>query len=359
MIDNKTPHTNKSISDGTSDNTFLSTSGDASVNTSAVTTGDNRVSQCAELIDQMKQQISQVLIGQDQVLQQSLVCLFASGHLLLEGVPGIGKTLLVKALAKTFGGKFSRIQFTPDLMPSDVTGHAIYDPKSEQFKMRKGPAFTHLLLADEINRAPAKTQSSLLEVMQEQQITIEGNAYKTETPFMVMATQNPLEQEGTYPLPEAELDRFLMKVQVGYPTTDDEVTLVKNVTTGQLNSYRLLSEIKPIADPASIEQCQMAAANIEVDDSLFNYAVRIVAATRDWSGIRVGASPRASIALIRCARALALIRQQNFITPDEIKSVAMPVLRHRLQLSAELEIEGVAVDDVIDDILSQVDAPRQ
>ena len=214
MIDNETPQADQSMSDGTLDRNSDKTSDGSSDSTSDNTTDNNSVFQCAELISQMKQQISQVLIGQDQVLQQSLVCLFASGHLLLEGVPGIGKTLLVKALAKTFGGKFSRIQFTPDLMPSDVTGHAIYDPKSEQFKMRKGPAFTHLLLADEINRAPAKTQSSLLEVMQEQQITIEGNAYKTETPFMVMATQNPLEQEGTYPLPEAELDRFLMKVQV-------------------------------------------------------------------------------------------------------------------------------------------------
>ncbi len=319
----------------------------------------NSVEGIGSIIDNMQQQINQVLIGQQEVLEQSLVCLFAAGHLLLEGVPGIGKTLLVRSMAQCFQGDFSRIQFTPDLMPSDVTGHAIYDPKSEKFRIRKGPAFTNLLLADEINRAPAKTQASLLEVMQEQQITIEGNSYKNEPPFMVMATQNPLEQEGTYPLPEAELDRFLMKVYMRYPEQKDEVTLVKNVTTGQVSGSSLLEKIEKVATPDDIIQCQKVAADIQVDDSLFDYAVRLVAATRDWAGVRMGASPRASIALIRCARALALIRHQNFVTPDEIKSVAMPVLRHRIQLSAEMEIEGIHVDEVIDDILNSVEAPRQ
>ncbi len=317
------------------------------------------LAECSQLMDDMQNQINQVLIGQQEVLQQSLVCLLAAGHLLLEGVPGVGKTLLVRSLSKCFSGHFSRIQFTPDLMPSDVTGHAIYDPKSEKFRIRKGPAFTNLLLADEINRAPAKTQASLLEVMQEQQITIEGNAYQTDVPFMVLATQNPLEQEGTYPLPEAELDRFLMKVYMKYPTPADEVYLVKNVTTGKVSNSSLLDKLTAVAKPEDILRCQQVAADIDVDDSLFEYAVRLTAATRDWSGIRMGASPRASIAMIRCARALALLRHQNFVTPDEIKSVAMPVLRHRIQLSAEMEIEGIHVDEVIDDILNNVEAPRQ
>ncbi len=313
----------------------------------------------SDILSNIRQQVNSVLIGQDNIVEQALICLVASGHLLLEGVPGIGKTLLVRSIATCFGGKFSRIQFTPDLMPSDVTGHAMYNMKEEKFHIRKGPAFTHLLLADEINRAPAKTQSSLLEVMQEQQITIEGKAYAVDKPFMVMATQNPLEQEGTYPLPEAELDRFLMKVYVNYPQQEDEVILVKNVTTNKIDNAALLEDLSPIAQPNDIIRCQKYAASIDADDSLFEYAVRIVAATRDWSGIRVGASPRASIALIRCARALALIQKQNFITPDDIKKIASAVLRHRIQLSAEIEIEGIAVDDVIQDILDNVEAPRQ
>ena len=312
-----------------------------------------------QLIQSLQKNINKTLIGQSEIVEMALTCLLAGGHLLIEGVPGLGKTLLVRSIAKSFSGEFSRIQFTPDLMPSDVTGHAMFDPKSEKFRIRKGPAFTNLLLADEINRAPAKTQSALLEVMQEKKITIEGKSQPVSSPFMVLATQNPLEQEGTYPLPEAELDRFLMNVLIDYPALDDEIRLVKTITTGEIDDSILMRELSPVTNPDNILALQNLASKITVDDALFNYAVRIVAATREWSGVQMGASPRASIAIIRAARALALVRGNSFVTPDEIKSVAVPVMRHRVVLSAELEIEGIGVTQVIADILAQVAAPRQ
>lgn len=312
-----------------------------------------------ELINQLQSNINKTLIGQTDIVEMALTCLIAGGHLLIEGVPGLGKTLLVRSIAKSFAGEFSRIQFTPDLMPSDVTGHAMFDPKSEKFRIRKGPAFTNLLLADEINRAPAKTQSALLEVMQEKKITIEGKSQPVSSPFMVLATQNPLEQEGTYPLPEAELDRFLMNVLIDYPAIEDEIALVKTITTNEIDDSILMRELSPVTNPDNVMSLQNLASSITVDDALFDYAVRIVAATREWSGVQMGASPRASIAIIRAARALALVRGSEFVTPDEIKTVALPVLRHRIVLSAELEIEGIGVAQVISDVLAQVAAPRQ
>jgi len=315
-------------------------------------------SDAGELLKRLSDNINRVLIGQQSVVEAALTCLLAGGHVLLEGVPGLGKTLLVRAIAKSFSGDFARIQFTPDLMPADVTGHTFYDAKSEKFRIRKGPAFTHLLLADEINRAPAKTQSALLEVMQERHITIEGKSQPVARPFMVLATQNPLEQEGTYPLPEAELDRFLMKVVIDYPKPEDEVRLLKQVTQGYLDDAILLQKIDAVCDAESIVKLQAMATKVLVDDALFEYAVQIVNNSRNWAGVSMGASPRASIALIRCARALALLRGHSFVTPDEIKQVALPVLRHRLVLSAELEIEGISVEQIVDDILTQTPAPR-
>ncbi|MCW8999894.1 MAG: AAA family ATPase, partial [Kangiellaceae bacterium] len=311
------------------------------------TSAEMSFEQGVSLVNQLQQNINQTLVGQADIVEMALTCLIASGHLLVEGVPGLGKTLLVRSIAKSFDGEFSRIQFTPDLMPSDVTGHAMFDPKSEKFRLRKGPAFTNLLLADEINRAPAKTQSALLEVMQEKKITIEGKSHPVSSPFMVLATQNPLEQEGTYPLPEAELDRFLMNVHIDYPSKADEVKLVKMITVGEVDDSALMRGLDAITSPRSIIGLQNLAANITVDDALFEYAVNIVNASREWSGVQMGASPRASIALIRAARALALVRGSEFITPDEIKCVALPVLRHRVVLSAELEIEGIGVSQVI------------
>jgi len=315
--------------------------------------------QAHQIIQRLSKNINSTLIGQTSIVEMTLTCLFAGGHLLIEGVPGLGKTLLVRAIAKSFDGEFSRIQFTPDLMPSDVTGHAMFDQKSEKFRIRKGPAFTNLLLADEINRAPAKTQSALLEVMQEKHITIEGKSLPVSTPFMVLATQNPLEQEGTYPLPEAELDRFLMNILIDYPSIDNEILLVKAITTDTVDDSVIMKDLQAVTSAEIIMQLQSLAASVRVDESIFDYAVRLVVATREWSGVQMGASPRASIAIVRAAKALALVRGSDFVSPDEIKSVALAVLRHRIVLSAELEIEGISVEQVISDLLNQVAAPRQ
>ncbi len=313
---------------------------------------------CHRKIQAIRGQITKAVIGQDNVVDLALVSLLAAGHLLIEGVPGLGKTLLVKSIAKAISGDFSRIQFTPDLMPSDVTGHAFFDQKDSSFKVRKGPAFTNLLLADEINRAPAKTQASLLEVMQEQQITIEGTAHTIDKPFMVLATQNPLEQEGTYALPEAELDRFLLNATIEYPDAASEHAIAKMITEGHVGDSFATEQIEAIATVKDVLTMQKVATTVEVDDSLYAYAVRLVQASRQWPGIRNGAGPRATIALIRCAKALVLLRGGQFVTPDDIKQIATPVLRHRMSLSAELEIEGVKVTSVIQDILEQVEAPR-
>lgn len=311
-----------------------------------------------EIVDQINLQIGKVVVGQQFVIEQVLASLLASGHVLIEGVPGLGKTLLVKALANSFAGQFSRIQFTPDLMPSDVTGHALYDMKSEQFRIRKGPAFTNLLLADEINRAPAKTQAALLEVMQEKQITIEGKSFPAQAPFMVLATQNPIEQEGTYPLPEAELDRFMLKILINYPSLAEEVALVQQVTTGQVQDLLNVNNVEKVVSAAQLVQLQAITANLAVDDAVFQYATTIARATREWHYFAHGAGPRASIAMIRAARAQALINGHEYVTPDDVKRIALPVLRHRVALTAEMEIEGMKVDQALEQLLTEIEAPR-
>ena len=327
-------------------------------NTESQSISDEQFDKANMLVSTIREQINQVLVGQADIVDQVLVALFASGHVLIEGVPGLGKTLLVKALSKCFSGEFSRIQFTPDLMPSDVTGHAMYDMKTEQFKIRKGPAFTNLLLADEIKRAPANTQAALLEVMQEKQITIEGKAFIAHAPFMVLATQNPIEQEGTYPLPEAELDRFMLKVLIDYPQADEEILLVKQVTTGQVQDNLNVEAIDPVIKAHQVVELQALTAALDVDDSVFEYAVNITRATREWRTFSFGAGPRASIALIRAARAHALLKGNHFVTPDDVKSMAIPVLRHRVSLTAEMEIEGMQVDQALLQLLDEVEAPR-
>ncbi len=316
-------------------------------------------SDLSDRISAVRAEVETAFVGQADVLDQTLLALLAGGHVLLEGVPGLGKTLLVRALAAAMDCSFSRVQFTPDLMPSDVSGHAVYDPKTESFKIRRGPVFTNLLLADEINRAPAKTQAALLEVMQEQQVTIEGKSFVLSPPFMAIATQNPVEQEGTYPLPEAQLDRFLVKVLLNYPELADEVRMVGDVTTGRTATDFDLGKVKRVLGPVDITAMQRGTAGVTVDEAVVDYAVRVARATREWPGLAMGAGPRGSIALVRLARANAVLEGRDFVTPDDVRAVAKPGLRHRLALAPELQIEGQRVDQVLDALLARVDAPRR
>ncbi|MFT6339151.1 MAG: MoxR-like ATPase [Alcanivorax sp.] len=317
------------------------------------------LAEAARLAQDIEHHLNQVLIGQRQVVREVLIALVSGGHVLIEGVPGLGKTLLVRSLGKVLELDFNRIQFTPDLMPTDVTGHAMYDQKSEQFRIRRGPAFTQLLLADEINRAPAKTQAALLEVMQERQITIEGKAFTLNEPYMVLATQNPLDQEGTYPLPEAELDRFLFKVLIDYPDHADETRLVNMVLDGTIRASLDVESLSPVTDAAGLKAMKALSDSVLIDDEVLDYALRIVRATRDFSGLSHGASPRASIALARASRVQALFEGRDFVTPDDVQQVARPVLRHRIQLSADAEIEGQTPETVLGRLLEQVEAPKQ
>ena len=312
----------------------------------------------SQLAQALRQELQKAVVGQTAVIDDVLTALIAGGHVLVEGVPGLGKTLLVRALARCFGGEFARIQFTPDLMPSDVTGHAVYDLQSEQFKLRKGPVFTNLLLADEINRAPAKTQAALLEVMQERQVTLEGRALPVPLPFMVLATMNPIKQEGTYPLPEAELDRFMLKLRMDYPEQSEELSMVRQVTRSAKADMLEVAPLRTLLQAKDVLALQKIASDLALDDQVLDYAVRLARATRTWPGLAIGAGPRASIALVRGARARALLRGGDFVLPDDIKGCALAVLRHRVRLAPELDIEGLSVDQVLQQLLDQVPAPR-
>lgn len=315
-------------------------------------------SQSKSIIDLLRNRLNADLVGQTEVVDQILIALFSGGHVLLEGVPGLGKTLLVRLLANCFNGEFKRIQFTSDLMPADIIGHAVYDMNENKFHLRKGPVFTNLLLADEINRAGAKTQSALLEVMQERQVTLEGIPHDLPNPFMVMATQNPIDQEGTYPLPEAELDRFLMKIIIDYPSFEDEVKLTRQITTGFTHDEQAFSKAEAIISPEQITEIQQDIANISIDDQVFDYAVRLIRATRETPALARGAGTRACLGLIRCSKAYALMRDSEYVLPDDIKIMAFPILRHRVALAAEMEIDGLSVDQVLSQVLNSVDAPR-
>jgi MoxR-like ATPase len=314
--------------------------------------------QALRAVSAMRAEMGKALIGQTEVVDQVLIALLAGGHVLIEGVPGLGKTLLVRALAKTFDGRFARIQFTPDLMPADVTGHTLYDQTTREFTTRRGPVFTNLLLADEINRAPAKTQAALLEVMQEGQVTIEGTPHPLAPPFMVLATQNPIEQEGTYALPEAQLDRFLLKIRIDFPAQDDEHKMVRQVTANQVGDRLNVEDVGTIIKPQAVLALQRFVASLTVDERVSDYAVRIARATRAWPGVTAGASPRGGISLVRAARAHALLAGRDFVTPDDVKAMALPALRHRVTLAPELEIEGQSTDTTLKAMLNKVEAPR-
>jgi len=315
----------------------------------------------AAQLERILYEVKKVVVGQDHFLERMMVAILAGGHLLVEGVPGLAKTLTVKTLAAAIQGGFKRIQFTPDLVPSDLIGTRIYNQKSGEFTTSLGPVFTNLLLADEINRAPAKVQSALLEVMQEHQVTIAGETYRVDEPFLVMATQNPIETEGTYPLPEAQVDRFMMKVLVGYPREEEEFVIVERVTGSA-------PAIGPVATTAQLRELQRLCRSGFVDPVLMQYAVRLVGATRDPAKaglgdlsrfITFGASPRASISLVEAARALAFLRGRDYVFPQDLIDVAPDVLRHRLVLSYEALAEGVTADTLIARILQAVSAPEK
>ena len=303
-------------------------------------------------------ELRKTIVGQDDVIQQILVALFAEGHALLEGVPGTAKTLLVKTLAQILGANFSRIQFTPDLMPSDITGTNVFNMQTTQFTLRHGPIFTDILLADEINRTPPKTQAALLEAMEERQATIDGERYQLSPIFTVLATENPIEYEGTYPLPEAQLDRFLLKIMIEYPGQNEESEIVARWDAG-FNSHHLDAvNIQPLPDATAISQCRNEIREMRMEPGVQNYIVEIVRRSRTHPTILYGASPRASVALLLCSKALAAVRGRDFATPDDIRDIAPAVLRHRLSLRAEAELDGATTDAVISDILKTVEVPR-
>ena len=314
----------------------------------------------ARLIQDVSREVALRVVGQEYMIDRLLISLLTGGHVLLEGVPGLAKTLTVRTLAETIATSFSRIQFTPDLLPADVLGTQIYDQSSGEFKVKKGPIFANIILADEINRAPAKVQAALLEAMQEKQVTIGGTTYKLEEPFLVLATQNPIEQEGTYPLPEAQVDRFMLKLRVGYPTRDEEREIMRRMAGGHA------IDVRHVATPEAILEARGRIADLYMDDRIVDYIVDIVHATREPAAaglkdlaplIEFGASPRATIALAQASRAHAFLRGRAFVTPDDIKAIAPDVLRHRVLTTYEAEAEEVTSDEIVRRVLATVESP--
>ena len=316
------------------------------------------VSDVQNISEVMQKEMAKAVVGQTEVINMIIVALIARGHVLMEGVPGIAKTLMVKTLARTLDCDFKRIQFTPDLMPSDITGTNVFNMKDSSFELRRGPIFTDLLLADEVNRTPPKTQAALLEAMEERQATIDDQTYELPPMFMVFATQNPIEYEGTYPLPEAQLDRFMLKIVIDYPSQSEENEILTRYHHG-FDAHALEdADIEKAANYDVIRQCREATRNVVVDESIISYISEITGQTRSIPHFLLGGSPRASIALLLCSKALAAVRGREYVTPDDVKAMAQPVLRHRVILKAESEIEGITVDDVLQSILDSVEVPR-
>jgi MoxR-like ATPase len=312
----------------------------------------------SELYEVVRTESGRVIRGQEEVIEQVLVCLLSRGHALLEGVPGIAKTLIAKTLAAIVGCEFKRVQFTPDLMPSDVTGTNVFDLRTSAFTLRRGPVFTNILLADEINRTPPKTQAALLQAMEERVVTIDGEDHPLGEPFFVVATQNPVEYEGTYPLPEAQLDRFLMKILVSYPTAAEEEGILRQAHSGVVAHDPVGAGVTAVLTPESLAVARETIDAVRVDDGLFRYIVQVVRKSREAYGVVLGGSPRAALALLRCGKTLAALRGRDFLIPDDVKELAPAILRHRLILKPEVELEGLTPDHVIATTLSGVPVPR-
>ncbi len=307
-------------------------------------------------VDAVKKEVSKMIIGQHQLIDQILLAIFSRGHVLLEGVPGIAKTMTSKVISKTLSVDYSRIQFTPDLMPSDVLGTSIFNVKTSEFTYKKGPVFSNIVLIDEINRSPAKTQAALFEIMEERQVTNDGVKYKMDPPFFIMATQNPIEQEGTYRLPEAQLDRFIFRIKLEYPSFQEEVEILKRFK----NSIKDVSfdQINSILSAAEIEEFQGLIEEVKIEDQLIEYIAKLIAETRNHARLYIGASPRASLSILKSAKAAAAIRGRDFVSPDDIQYVAEPVLNHRIILTPETEMEGITAEDVIAEIIQKIEVPR-
>lgn len=318
---------------------------------------DNRIdfSELYRYVEDIKEEIGKVIVGQPQLIEQMIVAILANGHILIEGVPGVGKTLSANMLSQTIQTDFKRIQFTPDLMPSDILGTSVFVNQTSSFQFKEGPIFSNIVLIDEVNRSPAKTQAALFEVMEERQVTNDGTTYKMGFPFLVIATQNPIEQEGTYRLPEAQLDRFLFKISVSYPTLDEELIILERKNDGSLKDK---PSVSPVINAEQLKKVRDQIQDVKVESELLNFIVKIVHATRNNPWIALGASPRASLGILSSAKALAAIRGRDFVTPDDIKEIALPVLRHRIILTPEKEIDGTSTDTIICQLIDEIEIPR-